>query len=185
MDARRAGFSFIELLVAVSIIAILAAIAIPNFLEAQTRSKVARVKAELATLATALEAYHVDNNVYPDAVLVPPPVRLMRLSTPVSYITSIPGDVFRPAFGPPGGPWANGAPPYRYGAMGVDQASRYALASVGPDRQPDIEPIEFYPGYTPGLFFGGVAGFDYTLYDPSNGSISRGDIFRANDFVPQ
>ena len=38
----------------VAIIAILAAIAVPNFLEAQTRSKVSRVKTDLSTLATAM-----------------------------------------------------------------------------------------------------------------------------------
>ena len=59
------GFTLIELLIVVAIIAILAAIAIPNFIEAQTRSKVSRVKADMRSLATAVEAYRVDNNRYP------------------------------------------------------------------------------------------------------------------------
>src|SRR2546423_6115141 len=58
------GFTLIELLIVVAIIAILAAIAVPNFLEAQTRSKVARTKADMRTIATALESYRVDNNKY-------------------------------------------------------------------------------------------------------------------------
>ncbi|MCC5876506.1 MAG: prepilin-type N-terminal cleavage/methylation domain-containing protein [Candidatus Sumerlaeia bacterium] len=62
---KSAGFTLIELLIVVTIIAILAAIAVPNFLEAQVRSKVARAKNDLRVLATALEAYHVDNNNYP------------------------------------------------------------------------------------------------------------------------
>jgi prepilin-type N-terminal cleavage/methylation domain-containing protein len=62
---RIKGFTLIELLIVVAIIAILAAIAVPNFLEAQTRAKVARVKADIRTLATGLEAYSVDNNKYP------------------------------------------------------------------------------------------------------------------------
>lgn len=62
---RMKGFTLIELLIVVAIIAILAAIAIPNFLEAQVRSKVSRVKADERSLANGLESYYVDNNDYP------------------------------------------------------------------------------------------------------------------------
>ena len=54
------AFTLIELLIVVAIIAILAAIAVPNFLEAQTRSKISRVRSDLRSLATALESYCVD-----------------------------------------------------------------------------------------------------------------------------
>ena len=60
------GFTLIELLIVVAIIAILAAIAVPNFLEAQTRAKVARCKTDMRTVVTALESYHIDNNKYPE-----------------------------------------------------------------------------------------------------------------------
>jgi prepilin-type N-terminal cleavage/methylation domain-containing protein len=53
-------FTLIELLIVVGIITILAAIAIPNLLEAQTRAKVSRVRADLRTLATAIEAFSGD-----------------------------------------------------------------------------------------------------------------------------
>jgi len=59
------GFTLIELLIVVAIIAILAAIAVPNFLEAQVRAKVSRARTDQRSLSVALEAYYVDNNVYP------------------------------------------------------------------------------------------------------------------------
>jgi prepilin-type N-terminal cleavage/methylation domain-containing protein len=95
------GFTLIELLIVVAIIAILAAIAVPNFLEAQTRAKVARVKADNRTVATAMESYRVDYNNYVKATdkhfalwnsadfpANPEYTVLERLSTPVAYITT-------------------------------------------------------------------------------------------------
>ncbi|MDX2174947.1 MAG: prepilin-type N-terminal cleavage/methylation domain-containing protein [Candidatus Sumerlaeia bacterium] len=101
----RKAFTLIELLIVVAIIAILAAIAVPNFLEAQTRSKISRVKSDMRTLATGIESYYVDNNYYPKgtddqwSVRDPDDVTtlsgnttaaavLERLSTPISYLTS-------------------------------------------------------------------------------------------------
>ena len=98
MDTRNA-FTLIELLVVVAVIAIPAAIAVPNFLEAQTRSKVSRVYSDLRTLATAIESYSVDAGRPPFAGLPGFAHRgwatsLRRMTTPVAYIASIPGDVF-------------------------------------------------------------------------------------------
>lgn len=62
---KMRGFTLIELLIVVAIIAILAAIAVPNFLEAQVRAKVSRVRSDQRSLATAIEAYYVDHNIYP------------------------------------------------------------------------------------------------------------------------
>lgn len=58
------GFTLIELLVVVAIIGILAAIAIPQFAEYRARGFDARAKSDLRNVATAEEAYFVDNEVY-------------------------------------------------------------------------------------------------------------------------
>jgi type II secretion system protein G len=93
----KKAFTLIELLIVVAIIAILAAIAVPNFLEAQTRAKVSRAKSDMRTSATALEAYMVDNNKYPfchrfgialSNLDNSPSVVLESLSTPIAYITT-------------------------------------------------------------------------------------------------
>jgi type IV pilus assembly protein PilA len=58
------GFTLIELLVVIAIIGILAAIAIPQFAEYRERGFDARARSDLRNVATAEEAYFVDNEVY-------------------------------------------------------------------------------------------------------------------------
>ncbi|MDI6783392.1 MAG: prepilin-type N-terminal cleavage/methylation domain-containing protein, partial [bacterium] len=64
-NRRLSGFTMIELIIVTSIIGILAAIAIPNFLAARTRAKVSRVKAEQEMLKIALQSYFADKTTYP------------------------------------------------------------------------------------------------------------------------
>ncbi len=184
-ETSRRGFTLIELLIVVAIIAILAAIAVPNFLEAQTRSKVSRCKADMRSLATAIEAYCVDNNLYPypggpNGYPEIPPVSdpfethiPTRLTTPIAYITSLIEDPFKQSV------QLDETRHYNYGernyfilmgnetdlnaycelfASGLSTRVRWYLLSHGPDL--DHDDPEGNPA----------------IYDPTNGTVSNGDI---------
>lgn len=96
----KRAFTLIELLIVVAIIAILAAIAVPNFLEAQIRSKVTRSSADMRSIRVAIESYRVDTNDYPETDtgekdFTKAGVGLFRVTTPVAFITSVPKSPFR------------------------------------------------------------------------------------------
>jgi len=62
---KRRGFTLIELMVVIAIIIILAAIAIPNYLNMTQRAKKSRIASDMATLATGLETFKTDWGTYP------------------------------------------------------------------------------------------------------------------------
>ena len=178
------GFTLIELLIVVAIIAILAAIAVPNFLEAQTRAKVSRVMSDQRTLATALESYKVDTAKYPLDFheWAGPPINifnvdlitvrwvLVPLTTPVSYLASLPGTSFPSKGSRYGGNFdakpdsgsTYDRPIFALGGqekfLGWYQAAEWNLRDAGPDMEWNNTHI--------------------VRYDPTNGTISIGDIFR-------
>ena len=214
MSGRKA-FTLIEALIVVAIIAILAAIAVPNFLEAQVRSKVARVKSDLRTLTTGLEAYATDAGRYPDiargAPSFSPPAfpskaspdyavrTLPRLSTPVAYLSQA---VMNDVFGSRGGTevflgYANiqatdaalDLPALGVTSVTPEEFGRYRshgfiVLSVGPDgldyglnsgsdpEQGGTRAFRYLTNREAGV------GLNY-VYDPTNGTISVGDISRT------
>ena len=103
---NRIAFTLIELLIVVAIIGILAAIAVPNFINARMRAMIARVEADFQAIETALGMYAVDSGRYPsygnpedrvNAIQAGALTYLpIRLTTPINYIASLPYDPFPP-----------------------------------------------------------------------------------------
>jgi prepilin-type N-terminal cleavage/methylation domain-containing protein len=158
---RTLAFTLIELLVVVAIISILAAIALPNFLEAQTRAKVSRVQADLRTIATAQESYRVDWNQYP------PSLTLTHLTTPVAYMTSVPHDVFDTM-------------DFRQELQRASPGSRF-FEHVCENGERRAVWADYIPAPARWLYksWGPNGTDDQTRpYDPTNVTISRGDIAR-------
>lgn len=167
------GFTLIELLIVIAIILILIAIALPNFIEAQVRSKVTKAKAELRTIGIAQEMYRTDWNSFTDRATGANSLGALRgwfqLTTPVAYITGYITDPW-----PSSGAKAlfSGQPPYEFstgsfstGPEGVDAWPREAFigATFGPD-QNDDSGLGNFPRS------GGVP------YSATNGTYSNGDI---------
>jgi general secretion pathway protein G len=95
LHRRSKGFTLIELLIVVAIIGIIAAIAIPNLLNAIDRGKQKRTMADLRSIGTAVEAYAVDTNFYPfaadAAALVPvvQPIYIKKMPTTDGWNSNI------------------------------------------------------------------------------------------------
>lgn len=176
----RRGFTLIELLIVVAIIAVLAAIAVPNFLEAQTRSKVSRAKADMRTIATAMESYRTDYNRYPlhrlptNALILPVVQRFAVLSTPIAYLSNIPNDPFfvgradLATWGTPTYDYWSYNPAFAYGPK---RGTYWLVESRGPDRVKSLATATAPNG----------AVWDYAIpYDPTNGTMSAGDLAISN-----
>ena len=94
---RSRGFTLIELLIVIAIILILIAIALPNFLEAQIRARVASVRGDLRTISTALHSYFIDFQMFPNISedeYDPSMWGLAQLTTPLQYLKELPQNAF-------------------------------------------------------------------------------------------
>lgn len=207
---RQTGFTLIELLIVVAIIAILAAIAVPNFLEAQVRAKVSRAKTDMRTIAVAEEAYRVDWNTYSHSNGAQhnpwdPDGRgrwagLGELTTPIAYITTIPLSPFGQVsvWGVPNqrrwpvfhlgtgnsGTKQNTEQPWNSRPEGFP-ADCFIIECDGPDNMKDSrDPFlisdfpwkNANPNDAPAILA--------IVYDPTNGTVSRGEVFRVGGQMP-
>ena len=62
LNKNRGGFTLVEIMIVVAIIALLAAIAVPNFLRARKRSQATRVLEDLRMLDSALDQYAIETS---------------------------------------------------------------------------------------------------------------------------
>ncbi len=179
---KSAGFTLIELLIVVAIIAILAAIAVPNFLTAQTRSKISRVKSDHRTMATGIEAYCVEYSKYPPDQDNNPystnEAGYSFLTSPIAFVTTVPRDPFALPFrGRVDANYRNIAAFYELASgSDIQRESKgrnlppiqcYFMNSYGPDHYRNTDNDDF-------PYFG----VNVRPYDPTNGMKSDGDMFR-------
>ena len=214
---KRQGFTLIELLIVVAIIGILAAIAVPNFLNAQIRSKVARSYADMRSTITGIEQLRLDQGVLlvdfwdddtdwgrerleglfngvgnrPEAsrrqidVLAP-------LTSPISYLGSVPKDPFAPSFLRE----ESGGHSERFGLAGNDvyyyadydpqdpRGGGYGGTNYDPPlKRGDYVLMAFAPAAE--QMYGGSNGIRFGIpYDSSNGLVSIGDIMMKSGGGP-
>lgn len=178
----RLGFTLIELLIVVAIIGVLAAIAVPNFLNAQVRAKVAQAVNNMRTVQMGLEAYQLDKGTYPrwawDSSNVTDDYMGFRdLTTPISYVSS--SSFYNPFIAKHQDQSVQGdarevdpnfeLATYLAKSSNFDRGSwprnTYLLESSGPDRGDDYNANNFP--------------IEGLVYQTSNGLMSRGDIYRA------
>lgn len=81
----RRGFTLIELMIVVAIIGILAAVAIPNYIDATDEAKAARIQADLSAIGAAVEIYRVKHGKYPTDLSA-----LVSSSGTGGYLKSVP-----------------------------------------------------------------------------------------------
>ena len=62
LTKNRGGFTLVEIMIVVAIIALLAAIAVPNFLRARKRSQATRILNDLRMIDSAIDQYAIENN---------------------------------------------------------------------------------------------------------------------------
>jgi prepilin-type N-terminal cleavage/methylation domain-containing protein len=191
----RRAFTLLELLFVVSIIVILCCLALPHFLEQRRprHSPGGRVRADLRSLATGVESYFVDNNVYPawsadpainyngqipnwnirdplpTFITKPHGSGVFTLTTPIAYVTSFFTDPFCPTKRATFCYWTPD-----------DDTVGWILWSPGPDLDYDLTMRNIAAAYDPATTVPNDHLIERT-YDPTNGTTSNGDVYRIKE----
>ena len=181
---RKSGFTLIELLIVIAIILILIAIALPNFLEAQIRAKITKVKGDMRTIATAQESYLLDFGMYtddhdPDSF----PKGLHQLTTPLKYLPFLPIDPFSGSSGlrDPNSQeigWelasTGRGPAVGHFVKPLYNVNAFTLTSIGTDGSDSFGCNDSWPFCSRSP----CPGDGWVTYAPTNGTKSVGDIIQ-------
>lgn len=191
MNPKPAAFTLIELLIVVAIIGILAAIAVPNFLNAMTRAKVTRVIADIRSIRTAMDAYAVDHNAYPPDHSYYEPQTWRQLTTPIAYINNILKNPYQAKNVPYPDGWlaifgysaedivSSGGGVQKWSVELTSLGLKYWMESAGPDEYSNLQDI----GWNAIPLWTGIENrnaYLYIIYSPTNGIISGGDLIASN-----
>lgn len=174
------GFTLLELMTVMTIIGILSAIAVPNFLNATHRARVARSQAEIETIIWAMEMYSIDRDAYPPNAKTGTmsPGDLNPLTTPVPYMSSIPQDIFLFRSHAEGKDFIanerNGIDTYFYVNFLQTTGKRISLKDYGLAGSANYVIYGLGPSYTVG--YDPMIPGSFILYNPSNGTTSQGVI---------
>jgi len=125
----RAGFTLVELLLVLAILATLAAIVIPKFSGRTEQANKTAAQTEISSLGTALDNYEVDTGAYPDSNM-----GLQALMAAPANINNWRGPYMKQDI--PNDPWGH---PYVYEYPGKHGEGRYDLYSFGPDGRAGTE----------------------------------------------
>ena len=130
MRKRQSGFTLIEIMVVVVILAVLGALVVPKILENVDKARVTRAQSDIRAIQTALDLYRLDNFKYPtteqglQALVTQPTDPTITNYRSGGYLSALPKD-----------PWNN---PYQYVSPGANGRD-YDIISYGRDGKPGGE----------------------------------------------
>jgi len=130
MRNRHSGFTLIEIMVVVVILAVLGALVVPNILGKVDTARVTAAKTDINSIKQALDLYRLDNFKYPtteqglQALVKQPSDPTITNYPPHGYLPALPKD-----------PWGN---PYIYVSPG-SEGREYEVTSLGRDGKPGGE----------------------------------------------